>query len=211
MIRSKHKECPVCSYPFSNADEGIMPYIGLPIFKKRCHNCGAFFRYSHNDKFDDYYFVIEEPHQWDPFKITGKLPGIKKIIENNPATVILWEDGTKTMAKCQDGDEFDFEKGVLICSLKKLIGNKATNELLKRMESQPKNSKSCKDCQFNKLAFTRFPCNQCREKDGLRTEFMPKLCQSCKHLEETYEDGPCYECLGVYRKNRLHPNWEPTR
>ncbi len=139
------------------------------------------------------------------------LPEIKKIIENNPVTVILWEDGTKTMAKCQDGDVFDFEKGALICSLKKLIGNKATNELLKEMESQPKKSKSCKDCQFDKVAFTNFPCNRCREKDGLRTEFMPKLCQSCKHLEETYEDGPCYDCLGVYRKNRSHPNWEPRK
>lgn len=209
MIRSKHKECPVCDYPFFNADEATRTQYFGTVFKKRCSNCGTFFEYSHNEKFDDYYYMILEPHKWDPFKITEKLPGIKKIISNDPATVILWEDGTKTMAKCQDCDEFDFEKGVLICSLKKLIGNKATNELLKRMESQPKKSKSCKDCQFDKVAFTNFPCDRCREKDGLRTEFMPKLCQSCKHLEETYEDGPCYECLGVYRKNRSHPNWEP--
>ena len=184
MIRSKRKECPVCSCPFSNADEGIMSYIGSPIFKKRCPNCGAFFSYSHNDKFDDYYFVIEEPHQWDPFKITEKLPGIKKIIENNPATVILWEDGTKTMAKCQDGDVFDFEKGVLICSLKKLIGNKATNELLNQMEKEKTNisakkqkQKNCITCQYEKINYDSYPCDACLRRywrDGSLLNWEPR-------------------------------------
>lgn len=217
--------------PWCNTRNFVIPVEENKINAHTCYNCGMTFDYKRNNA--NAYVAIRHGidtsvymslYDDNPFKkqestfgmylrsmIKVLLPGIKKIIENNPATVILWEDGTKTMAKCQDSDEFDFEKGVLICSLKKLIGNKATNELLKRIESQPKNSKSCKDCQFNKAAFTSFPCNQCREKDGLRTEFMPKLCQSCKHLEETYEDGPCYECLVTYRKNRTHPNWEPTR
>ena len=200
MIRSKRKECPVCSCPFSNADEGIMSYIGSPIFKKRCPNCGAFFSYSHNDKFDDYYFVIEEPHQWDPFKITEKLPGIKKIIENNPATVILWEDGTKTMAKCQDGDVFDFEKGVLICSLKKLIGNKVTNELLKKIEKQP----VYHDGYTGGMRGKEF-------RKYLKQEDVPKLCQTCKYLEKTTQEDPCYICLKRYWKDGLHHNWEPRK
>ena len=54
MIRSKHKECPVCDYPFFNADEATRTQYFGTVFKKRCPNCGTFFEYSHNEKFDDY-------------------------------------------------------------------------------------------------------------------------------------------------------------
>ena len=37
---------------------------------------------------------------------------IKNVIFNDPATIVFWEDGTKTVVKCQDGDEFDPEKGL---------------------------------------------------------------------------------------------------
>lgn len=39
---------------------------------------------------------------------------IKKVIFNDPATIILWKDGTKTVVKCQEGDTYDKEK-VSIC------------------------------------------------------------------------------------------------
>lgn len=37
---------------------------------------------------------------------------IKKVIENDPATIVFWKDGTKTVVKCQEGAEFDPEKGL---------------------------------------------------------------------------------------------------
>lgn len=48
----------------------------------------------------------------------------KKVIFNNPATIILWEDGTKTVVKCQNGETFDPEKGMAMCFMKKMLGNK---------------------------------------------------------------------------------------
>ena len=48
---------------------------------------------------------------------------IKRVIYNDPATIILWNDGTKTIAKCQEGDTYDREKGFVIAYLKKMIGN----------------------------------------------------------------------------------------
>lgn len=48
---------------------------------------------------------------------------IKDIIINDPATIILWKDGTKTIVKCQPGDVFDPEKGIAMAILKKLYGN----------------------------------------------------------------------------------------
>lgn len=37
---------------------------------------------------------------------------IKKVIFNDPATIIFWKDGTKTIVKRQEGSEFDPEKGL---------------------------------------------------------------------------------------------------
>lgn len=49
---------------------------------------------------------------------------IAKVIFNPPATVILWADGTKTVVKCGEQDEFDPEKGLVMAITKKLLGNK---------------------------------------------------------------------------------------
>lgn len=37
---------------------------------------------------------------------------IKKVIFNDPATIVFWKDGTKTIVKRQEGAEFDPEKGL---------------------------------------------------------------------------------------------------
>lgn len=50
---------------------------------------------------------------------------IEKVIFNEPATIIIWNDGTKTVVKCQEGDEYDKEKGFAICITKKFFGNKS--------------------------------------------------------------------------------------
>lgn len=57
----------------------------------------------------------------------------KKIIFNGPATIILWDDGTKTVVKCQDGDTFDKEKGIALCFMKKSLGNRSNfNKIFKK-------------------------------------------------------------------------------
>lgn len=48
---------------------------------------------------------------------------IKKIIFNNPATIVFWEDDTKTVVKCGKRDTFDCEKGVAMVIAKKALGN----------------------------------------------------------------------------------------
>lgn len=57
---------------------------------------------------------------------------IKDVIFNDPATIVLWEDGTKTIVKCQDGDTFDKEKGLALCIAKKYFDNKGNfNDVFK--------------------------------------------------------------------------------
>lgn len=46
-----------------------------------------------------------------------------QIIFNDPATIIYWEDGTRTVVKCHKDDKFDPEKGLVMALLKKLSGN----------------------------------------------------------------------------------------
>lgn len=50
------------------------------------------------------------------------VPGIKKVIFNNPATIILWNDNTKTVVKAEE-ETFDPEKGMAMAIAKKALGN----------------------------------------------------------------------------------------
>ena len=63
---------------------------------------------------------------------------IKQVIFNDPATIILWHDGTKTVAKCCDGDKYDAEKGFCIAYLKKMIGAKQFSEELHKWVKEEK-------------------------------------------------------------------------
>ena len=64
------------------------------------------------------------------------IPEVKKVIFNDPATIVYWKDGTKTVVKCQKGDYFDPEKGFAMAFLKKCWGNKGNfnDKLIKIMK-----------------------------------------------------------------------------
>lgn len=49
---------------------------------------------------------------------------ITKVIFNDPATVVFWKDGSKTVVKCMDGDLFDIRTGLILCILKKRLSAK---------------------------------------------------------------------------------------
>lgn len=51
------------------------------------------------------------------------IPKIKDVIYNYPATIVFWEDGTKTVVKCKN-EKFDPEKGLAMAFSKKMLGNK---------------------------------------------------------------------------------------
>lgn len=52
---------------------------------------------------------------------------IKDVIFNDPATIVFWMDGTKTVVKAQDGEKFDPEKGLAMAISKKALGNNKSN------------------------------------------------------------------------------------
>lgn len=51
-------------------------------------------------------------------------PGIaKRVIFNPPATIAIWKDGSKTVVKCDENDEYNPMYGLALCYMKKAMGN----------------------------------------------------------------------------------------
>lgn len=48
---------------------------------------------------------------------------VKKILFNPPATIVFWEDGSKTVVKCSQYDEYSPYFGFLASLAKKIYGN----------------------------------------------------------------------------------------
>lgn len=69
---------------------------------------------------------------------------VTKVIYHNPATIVFWSDGTKTVVKCDKNDTYDPEKGFYIACAKKLFGNNyaAVGRINKALEmAEDKNEK----------------------------------------------------------------------
>ena len=82
---------------------------------------------QHLSKFDDIINLIKKEISEEGIiqKGSRSVPEIEKVIFDNPVTIILWGDGTKTVVKLQSDDPaaFDKEKGLAMALLKKLLGN----------------------------------------------------------------------------------------
>ena len=64
---------------------------------------------------------------------------IRKVVFNDPATIVLWSDGSKTVVKCGPEDTFDMEKGLAMAIVKKMAGN--DNRFHKVFKQYPKKKK----------------------------------------------------------------------
>lgn len=48
---------------------------------------------------------------------------VKKVVFNNPATIVFWKDGTKTVVKCSKNEKFDPEKGLSMAISERVLGS----------------------------------------------------------------------------------------
>lgn len=123
---------------------------------------------------------------------TNYIPEIKNVIFNDPATIVFWDDGTKTVVKCQDGDEFDPEKGLAMAIAKKAYGNKGSYcNQLKKWLPKSKKQKPKNKMTFREEAAKKHPehINACwmggvfgcpRDKEGNCTvSATDKTCRAC--------------------------------
>ena len=68
----------------------------------------------------------EDPTVFNDFpQKTQYIPEIKNVYFNNPMTVVIWNDGTKTLVKCQGDDIYNKEVGLALCISKKALGNQS--------------------------------------------------------------------------------------
>lgn len=90
-------------------------------------------RYMNDRKLDAYSALMNSYFYMDFLKDRSGLiknkfdkDTIKDVIYNDPATVVIWKDGTKTVVKCQKqtGDTYNPELGLAMCIIKKCCGNK---------------------------------------------------------------------------------------
>ena len=103
-------------YMMSARGNGKTQYVSEQIKK----SCKGGFSYANSDGRDFRHMY--------PIMRTGKInitvdSFIKDVIFNDPATIVLWVDGSKTVVKCQKGETFDPEKGLAMAISKKVLGN----------------------------------------------------------------------------------------
>ena len=48
---------------------------------------------------------------------------IDHVIFSGPATIVFWADGDKTIVKCKPGDEYSYDVGIAMATLKKIFGD----------------------------------------------------------------------------------------
>ena len=77
---------------------------------------------------------------------------IKKIIFNDPATIIIWSNGDKTIVKCGEGETYDPEKGMALAIAKHFLGDKGNYyETFKKW--LPKEHETVKESKSNTERF----------------------------------------------------------
>ena len=73
-------------------------------------------RYCYND-------ILSVEKYKASIELRVNIPGmIDRVIFNDPATIILWKDGSKTVVKRSEDDIWDPEKGFCMAIIKKLYG-----------------------------------------------------------------------------------------
>lgn len=92
---------------------------------------------------------------------------IENVIFNDPATIVFWNDRTKTVVKVADGETFDPEKGLAMAIAKKYFGNKGSyykvfkKWLAKEETREMEEKRLCSDCKYFALSTTVEPCRSC--------------------------------------------------
>lgn len=101
--------------------------MGDLMYGKSYH--GGYYDNNTNDIIDnlaslyDYDFNKINKIIWFDDVMFIRKPKIKRVLFHNPATIVFWCDGTKTVVKC-DGEKYDPEKGLAMAISKKVLGNK---------------------------------------------------------------------------------------
>ena len=145
-----------------------------------------------------------------PF-LPNKTPSIKKVIFNDPATIVIWSDDTKTVVKCQEGDTYSKELGLAMCISKKYLGNKGNfNEEFKKWIPEEKLEISeetlkllsspdfIKSIEYSLYQIGKQLVEKYKPEEETPNEDIQSLTLSIDDMRALLEDRCryCYECTG---------------
>ena len=74
-------------------------------------------------------------------KIHQYLYDVDRVIFNDPATIVFWKDGTKTIVKTMEGRTFNPYEGFCVATTKKMFGS---NSAIKRIINEKSNANTLK-------------------------------------------------------------------
>lgn len=124
-------------------------------------------------------------------RMSNPKTAIEKVIFNDPATIVMWADHTKTVVKCQDGDVFDPEKGLAMAIAKKFFGNKG-NYCDVFTKWVPEEEVKVERVDVNAIA-------ESFERAGaIASKSLNKVfggtCETCKYKDVLGYKWPCVKC-----------------
>ena len=98
-------------------------------------------------------YLEELMKKWN-CEIINNNPSITNVIFNDPATIVFWDDGTKTVVKAKN-EPYDPEKGLAMAITKKSLGNQSNyyNEFKKWLPEEKAKwkdpaEKVCSSCKY---------------------------------------------------------------
>lgn len=113
---------------------------------------GINFEKVHNMEFA---FEVKDPDPDFFDRIFGyKTTDIDRVIFNDPATIVFWKDGTKTVVKCHPEDTFDEEIGFMCCYLKRVLSSKEYTKFCEYLNDiwEQKNDRLYREALEKKMA-----------------------------------------------------------
>lgn len=76
--------------------------------------------------------AFSDPYRFPPFHKPLSAPMPKRVIYSGRATIVIWDDGTKTVVKCSRHDDWSPDAGFLWALGERVYGSKA--QLVKAMK-----------------------------------------------------------------------------
>lgn len=123
-------------------------FFGFGYVCESCNTGDKFIKYTPtDDNINIMNKIINTNYGWRKCYIKTLCPGIENVIFNEPATIVFWDDGTKTVVKVQEDDIFDPEKGLAMAISKKVLGNDYSyyNTILKWLKKYDKQNAETTD------------------------------------------------------------------
>lgn len=109
---------------YGNSNTGGLIYNSVPQYKTRISSNGVEWYPECSNIFLPYYYIT--------YSLKNTLKP-EKIIFNDPATIVYWNDGTKTVVKCSKNEKFIEEVGLAMAFMKKLYPSRS--EFLRLVEN----------------------------------------------------------------------------